>query len=219
MRTLTFLSTLLFFLVDSRCSIAIESTETTQEQNQNQQSDFETQLLSFDQNRDGKLQKSELPESSHNRFDEWDFDRNAMLDKKELQALIHFAQHGELPAGFRCAEVEDGGFVLDEDAHQSEFSNLTVGEFVGRALAFDKNDDGVLDKNELIRFATTVAQVERFNQANGFRYQQGVSRQISSRARPRSAVNSPYLSKLHNQVQLPPARRASRNSAVRPVNS
>lgn len=165
---------------------------------------FESRLKSFDENQDGLIQRSELPDSSNGNFDAWDKDSDGSLDEQEQYAICYFQKHGKLPKA--------DNLVLEDGFYRRTGSGMTVGEFVGRALSFDNNRDGSLDKNEIIRMADAFVRLDRANQAprrNPQRLRSRGSRSSTGNSSQGRSQPS-YLSGLHSQVQLPARGQAPR---------
>ena len=180
-------------------------------------STFEKQLLSFDQNRDGEIQRTELPEKNREQFDAWDADQNGLLDKREQKVLIYFKNNGELPdyeIRRRQIEADDKELILVDGYFRSAEPDLTVDEFVGRALTFDRNNDGMLDKNEIQEMAVAFVQLDRINKAQALRNERRARSSNGSNSRVQRTYNKPYISNLHSQVQLPATRVTRRRGPV-----
>ena len=181
-------------------------------------SEFEQRLMSFDSNLDGLIQKEELPVVNRERFDVWDQDQNGVLDEREQGVLFYYQKNGELPA-YKMRPQKDSDpagdkLVLVDGFFRSSKPRLTVGEFVGRALTFDSNNDGALDKNELMKMADAFVKVDRINQSRQ-RQSSRISVSNNRSARVSSHGQNSHLSKLHAQVRLPTYRSVAGRNAVR----
>ena len=179
-------------------AVAEESVSTT----------FEAKLMSFDSDKDGMIQKSELPSGGTDNFDVWDKDRDGALNRQEQSTLVYFQAHGELPKTNRLVLVN--GYYRNSEA------GPTVDEFVGRALSFDKNNDGSLDKDEIFKMAEAFVKHERSNRPQRSRSQRQRSSNLAQQTYTAGQSRSgSYLSGLHSQVQLPSIRSAVGGSQTR----
>ena len=106
--------------------------------------DLVNTLFSFDENKDGKLSKAEVPERMQGIFLRADADHDGLLTRDELTKAT-VAQDRRAPGGpppdlvFRALDKDDDGV-------------LSPSEIAGAAAALkilDKNGDGVLNEQEL----------------------------------------------------------------------
>lgn len=160
---------------------------------------FEAKLLSFDRNNDGLIQQTELPTGSDKNFNTWDKDRDGALDQQEQARMVYFQANGKLP--------KTNGLTLVNGHYRKTESGTTVSEYVGRALSFDKNNDGLLDKGEIFEMAEAFTKLERSNRPKQAKpRRQRPSNLVQQSYTGGQSRSGSYFSGLHSQVQLPSIR-------------
>ena len=115
--------------------------------NANESGGFAAQLLEFDENKDGKLEKDELPKRMQRMIEHNDSDGDGVLDQAELQAMDGGGRRGGEGQGGGNRQRGGGG----EDDSRAE-------RFVERAMSFDSNGDGMLSEEELTEMASNMPQ-------------------------------------------------------------
>ena len=102
-------------------------------------------LMMFDENNNGKLEKSEVPERLQGMFERGDTDHNGVLTRQEIAVLAE---------ANRQAKVETrrpGGLAfnsLDKD-QDGEISAAEIANAVASLKTLDKNGDGQITEDEL----------------------------------------------------------------------
>jgi Ca2+-binding EF-hand superfamily protein len=112
-------------------------------------------LLTWDKNKDGKLDKSEIPERQQGILDRGDTDKNGVLDAAELRKLTA-DQAAAPPAPPVPRGPGRGGFggmdlasiALDAD-HNGEISAEEMANAAVTLKALDKNNDGSITEDEV----------------------------------------------------------------------
>jgi len=112
-------------------------------------------MLAMDANKDGKLEKSELPERLQSMLARADKNEDGVLDRDEILAAARERSGG--PGGFGGGRPEPGGFdfpgqMLERaDANKDgKLSGDEIPPFMRERLEqVDTNKDGALDKAEL----------------------------------------------------------------------
>jgi Ca2+-binding EF-hand superfamily protein len=117
-------------------------------------------LLNYDKNKDGKLEKSEVPERLQGMFDRGDTDKNGVMDAAELRKLAaDQAAAPPAPAQRRGGGPGGpgrGGFgpfdpaanALDAD-HNGEISADEIANASTSLKTLDKNNDGSITEDEV----------------------------------------------------------------------
>jgi Ca2+-binding EF-hand superfamily protein len=110
----------------------------------------------FDGNRDGKLQKQEIPEFVQQFILPADANRDGVVTKSELQAARQ-RQTGR-PAGNSPRNPDRGTSTErppgpDQRGASSRNRERNARQFVERAMQFDADRDGKLDRQELLKLA------------------------------------------------------------------
>jgi Ca2+-binding EF-hand superfamily protein len=108
-------------------------------------------LLAWDKNKDGKLQKSEIPERQQGILERGDTDKNGVLDAAELRKLT--ADQAAAPpapprarAGFGALDL--ASVALDTDRN-GEISAEEIAKAPASLKVLDKNNDGVITEEEV----------------------------------------------------------------------
>ncbi len=104
------------------------------------------QLMGFDKNKDGKLSADEVPHRMRLIVQSADKDEDGLTDKKELAAMTAEVAAAAPPTRRRGRPDDD-----DDD-------EINPARIVQRALSFDADGNGQLDKQELETFAEAFAQ-------------------------------------------------------------
>lgn len=111
-------------------------------------------LLEMDANKDGKLQKDELPERLQSMFARGDKNSDGVLDKEEMMATVRDRVGG--PGGPGAPGGGAPGFNLDQMMERADadkdgkLSGDEIPPFMkGRLEQIDTNKDGALDRAEL----------------------------------------------------------------------
>ena len=114
-------------------------------------------LMSLDRNKDGQLSKDELPTRMQSALDRHDANKDGVLDKSELERFAD-SLAGPQEGGGRGRRgdgpPDDGPRGFDGPRRGGPPSPE---EFVERAMAFDKDEDGRLDADELRAMADEFA--------------------------------------------------------------
>jgi Ca2+-binding EF-hand superfamily protein len=112
-------------------------------------------LLEWDKNKDGKLQKSEIPERQQGILDRGDTDKNGVLDAAELRKLTADqaaappappVQRGPGRGGF--GGIDLASMTLDTD-HNGEISADEIANASTSLKALDKSGDGTITEDEV----------------------------------------------------------------------
>jgi len=98
-------------------------------------------LERFDRNKDGFLDRKELPERFQHAFDQIDTNKDGKLSREELEKGEAFIQRARRPADFLNALLETTA-VDDSSAHELQY-------LYDALRKMDKNTDGKLDPQEL----------------------------------------------------------------------
>jgi len=119
----------------------------------------------FDRNRDGKLQKQEIPEFVQQFLLPADANRDNVVTKSELQTARQ-RQGGTPPEGApgRRGDRSAGPSGSSRRGGPPRNSRQDAREFVERAMRFDADKDGKLDRQELLKLAedqSRTAETER----------------------------------------------------------
>lgn len=120
---------------------------------------FAAQLLEFDENNDGKLEKDELPERMQRMIEQHDTDGDGALDKEELEAMGGSEGEGRRGGGQRDGgnrQRRGGGEGGQRGGGGGDDSRAA--RFVERCMEFDANDDGLLSEEELTEMASNMPQ-------------------------------------------------------------
>jgi Ca2+-binding EF-hand superfamily protein len=102
-------------------------------------------LLQFDENHDGKLQKKETPARMQGIFDRGDVNRDQVLSHDELVALSEEGHETKLPArhpggaAFNAADTDRDGQISSSEIANAAASLKTL----------DKNGDGRIEESDL----------------------------------------------------------------------
>jgi Ca2+-binding EF-hand superfamily protein len=122
---------------------------------------FVKQLSTLDNNKDGLISESELPEHMIRHFAQCDRNKDGGLNQSELKGLAaHFTRERLNPAN--AGKGEKVNQVNELTRGQPSLSNAggsegkAAAQFVERALKFDKDKDGKLNRTELMKFAEDV---------------------------------------------------------------
>ena len=146
--------------------------------------DFLARVKSFDTNKDGKLQKSEVPERMQRMIEHGDTDGDDALDEVEIKALAKNFGGGRGQG--RGGDQGRGRGDRDRDAGRGPGGPPNSADLVSQAMTFDADEDGKLSKEELKQAVEGfVAQMGRGDQ--GSRGGQGRGRQ-GGRERQRPAA-------------------------------
>jgi hypothetical protein len=116
--------------------------------------DLLAMLMTFDMNKDGKLQKAEVPERQAGIFERGDVNVDGVLDAEELRKLtsdqaaapVAPPRAGRGRGGF--GRLDPGAAALDADGN----GEISAEEIAGAAAALkvlDKNNDGRITEDEL----------------------------------------------------------------------
>jgi Ca2+-binding EF-hand superfamily protein len=116
-------------------------------------------LLSYDKNKDGKLDKAEVPQRLQGMFDRGDTDKNGIMDGAELrklaadQAAAPVAPQGRRgggPGGGRggFGPFDPAANALDTD-HNGEISAEEIANAATSLKSLDKNGDGTITEDEV----------------------------------------------------------------------
>jgi len=132
---------------------------------------FAAQLLEFDNNGDGELQKDELPERMQGMIERHDADGNGTLDATELQSMLGDEGGGRRGGGQREGGNRqrrgggEGGQRGGEGGQRGGGQrgggggdDSRAARFVERCMEFDANDDGLLSEEELTEMASNMSQ-------------------------------------------------------------
>jgi hypothetical protein len=117
--------------------------------------DLLSMLMSFDKNKDGKLQKAEVPERQAGLFERGDTNTDGVLDTAELRKLT--ADQAAAPVAPPRGGRGRGGFgrfdpaaaALDKDGN-AEISEDEIAGAVDALEVLDKNHDGRITEDELV---------------------------------------------------------------------
>jgi hypothetical protein len=112
-------------------------------------------LMTFDKNKDGKLQKSEVPERQAGILERGDTNTDGVLDAAELRKLT--ADQAAAPVAPPRAGRGRGGFgrlnqaatALDKDGN-GELSGDEIAGATDALKVLDKNNDGRITEDELV---------------------------------------------------------------------
>lgn len=106
-------------------------------------------LLTFDKNKDGKLQKAELPARLQGTLERADADKNNVLDADELKKLTaDQAAAPPAPPARRTFAPYDPASALDTDK-DGEISAAEIDAAPTSLKALDKNNDGVITEDDV----------------------------------------------------------------------
>lgn len=132
-----------------------------------------SRLMNFDENKDGKLSKEELPKRLHNLLSRADANQDDFATKEELAKLN--------PQDSRARRGGPGG----PPGSFSEGGRRGSEAFVKRALRFDEDKDGRLNKKELAKLG------EQFGRRRGSvrEHQVGRERENDRPRRPRLPIS------------------------------
>lgn len=110
--------------------------------------DMVNTLMAFDQNGDGMLQKSEVPERMQGLFARGDADKNGTLTREELQKLssASAAQEGNRGGGGRFRDQVVA--ALDKDGDGS-LNAAEIAAASASLAALDRNRDGAITEDEV----------------------------------------------------------------------
>ncbi len=100
-------------------------------------------LEEFDKNKDGALDRSEVPDPVKRRFDQIDADKDGKLSKAELEKFM--GRGGQPPA----AQTPDTLFRLLDANNDGKLSKAELDNAAKLLEKLDKNKDGTIDRNEL----------------------------------------------------------------------
>jgi Ca2+-binding EF-hand superfamily protein len=112
-------------------------------------------LLAWDKNKDGKLDKSEIPERQQGILERGDTDKNGVLDAAELRKLTADqaaappappAQRGGGRGGFGGLDL--AAAALDADRN-GEISADEIANASTALKTLDKNTDGIISEDEV----------------------------------------------------------------------
>jgi Ca2+-binding EF-hand superfamily protein len=124
--------------------------------------DFIERIKGFDQNNDGKITKSEMPERMQAMIERLDTNKDGAIDNKELDALKdRFAQGGQQPQGQRPqgqqgqrpqgqqGQRPQGQQGQRPQGQQGQRPQFNPADMIKRIKESDKNNDGKITKDEL----------------------------------------------------------------------
>ncbi len=117
-----------------------------QEGKPQQRPDPQRLLDQFDANKDGVLERSELPERIRNRFEQMDLNKDGKLNREELQKAMPGV--GRKPAETDTPETPNVFPLLDAN-RDGKLSKDELQGAVRLLEKLDKNKDGVLDASEI----------------------------------------------------------------------
>lgn len=138
--------------------------QSTQAKSDQQQSDARQMIDQYDENGDGMLQRSELPQNMRRNFSQLDRDKSGDLSASELRQHSRKMQSNTVPVEVVCVWVSDvdrGRLSLDD--LQTAYDTLQD---------LDENNDGQISRNELQRRRQEIASrwskqvVKRLDQDN-----------------------------------------------------
>ena len=117
---------------------------------------FLERVLSFDENGDGKIAKSELPERMQGIVDRHDKNEDGSLDKSELEQI---AQRGpSRPEGRQGGRGGPGGDRGGREVGGPGGRGVpSPDQFAEHAMSFDFDEDGKLSREELKKLAEEFA--------------------------------------------------------------
>jgi Ca2+-binding EF-hand superfamily protein len=105
--------------------------------------------MTFDKNKDGKLQKAELPARLQGTLERGDTDKNDVLDAAELKKLTaDQAAAPVAPPMRRTFAPYDPAAALDTDK-DGEISAAEIDAAPASLKALDKNNDGVITEDDV----------------------------------------------------------------------
>jgi len=133
-----------------------------------QVNDFASRLLAFDKNKNGKVEKDELPIRMQRVMDNIDANKDGVLDKSELDELKAAAKEAaSSPPSSRSGERGGSGGRRSGPPGGGERGGPPGGGLPGggggsdrmidHAFEFDKNKDGKLSREELTEFANSMS--------------------------------------------------------------
>jgi Ca2+-binding EF-hand superfamily protein len=116
-------------------------------------------LLGYDKNKDGKLDKTEVPQRQQGMFDRGDADKNGIMDAAELRKLAADQaaappappmRRGGGPGGGRggFGPFDPAAGALDTDRN-GEISAEEIGSAATSLKSLDKNGDGTISEDEV----------------------------------------------------------------------
>lgn len=123
-----------------------------------QVNNFADRLMAFDKNKNGKIEKDELPERMQAVMSNLDSNKDNVLDKQELDELRKAAAAGG--AGGRPNRQQPngrgGGTRRGGGLPGGGLAPGGVDQMIERAFKFDKDSDGKLSREELTEFAKSM---------------------------------------------------------------
>jgi Ca2+-binding EF-hand superfamily protein len=105
------------------------------------QTEVDRLLAEYDKNKDGFLQKDELPPRLRHYFDQMDTNKDGKLSREELQKGMVYFQERRRPS--------DVVFVLVEMSDCDEDCGCEIQQIYDVLRKIDKNHDGKIDADEL----------------------------------------------------------------------
>jgi Ca2+-binding EF-hand superfamily protein len=99
-------------------------------------------IESFDSNNDNKLSQTEIDQARHDRFTQFDMDKDGKLSLQEYQALWLDAMRRHMVARFQA---------LDDDGDATVTTEEFIAPFGQVVRRLDRNDDGELTRDEFRR--------------------------------------------------------------------
>jgi len=115
---------------------------------------FLDQIRSFDENKDGKVTKDELPERMYGLLDRHDSNEDGALDRKELEQIAEqFGAGGDRRREGRSGQGPGG----DGPGGEGRGGPPSPERMVEHAMEFDADKDGKLSREELLKFAEEMA--------------------------------------------------------------
>jgi len=108
-----------------------------------------SQLMEFDQDKDGKISPDEVPHRLRLVVQAADQDKDGLMDKAELDAMAV-----QMAAAAPVARRRRSGRDDDDDENDDE---VNPARMVQRALMFDEDNNGQLNSHELRKFVEAIA--------------------------------------------------------------
>jgi Ca2+-binding EF-hand superfamily protein len=115
--------------------------------------DLTSQFMMFDANKNGQIEKSEMPERMMSMFDRGDTNKDGILTKTEIVALATANQKMNLPPQQGRGGRGPGGFdlaftALDTNS-DGEISSDEINNAPAALKKLDKNGDGQITEDEV----------------------------------------------------------------------
>ena len=148
---------------------------------------FVDRMMQLDKDGDGKISKSELPERMQRIMERADEDKDGFISRKEVEAMAQRFGQGRGPGG---SGGPGGPGGPGQDGRR--FGGPPNPEqIVEAAMKFDADGDGKLDKQELTKYAESIANRFRGGREGGQQGDRSRSGRRGDGDRPRGEGDRP----------------------------